>query len=78
MNQHMRFKTDTHVKTSSSDLLFSPSLSKETIDLLVRLMLRWEPYQEKAGRKYIDEAQLAHFVVLNLEAWRNQLRDSKF
>ncbi|STS80259.1 RNA polymerase-binding transcription factor [Klebsiella pneumoniae] len=33
-----------------------------------------EPYQEKPGEEYMNEAQLAHFKRI-LEAWRNQLRD---
>ena len=33
-----------------------------------------EPYQEKPGEEYMNEAQLAHFKLI-LEAWRNQLRD---
>ncbi|MFP1496624.1 RNA polymerase-binding protein DksA [Escherichia coli] len=33
-----------------------------------------EPYQEKPGEEYMNEAQLAHFRRI-LEAWRNQLRD---
>ncbi|BBC39924.1 RNA polymerase-binding protein DksA [Photobacterium damselae subsp. piscicida] len=33
-----------------------------------------QPYQEKAGEKYMGEAQLEHFRKI-LDAWRNQLRE---
>ncbi|MFC0117962.1 RNA polymerase-binding protein DksA [Pseudoalteromonas xiamenensis] len=33
-----------------------------------------EPYQEKPGEEYMNEAQLAHFKQI-LEAWRNDLRN---
>ncbi len=33
-----------------------------------------EPYQEKPGEEYMNEAQLEHFRII-LEAWRNQLRE---
>ncbi|KAB7695769.1 RNA polymerase-binding protein DksA [Plesiomonas shigelloides] len=32
-----------------------------------------DPYQEKPGEEYMNDAQLAHFRKI-LEAWRNQLR----
>ena len=33
-----------------------------------------DPYQEKPGEEYMNEAQLGHFKKI-LEAWRNQLRE---
>jgi len=33
-----------------------------------------EPYQEKPGEEYMNEAQRAHFKTI-LEAWRNDLRN---
>ena len=33
-----------------------------------------EPYQEKPGEEYMNEAQRAHFKAI-LEAWRNDLRN---
>ena len=33
-----------------------------------------EPYQEKPGEEYMNEAQLAHFKLI-LESWHNQLGD---
>ncbi|GIU47518.1 RNA polymerase-binding transcription factor DksA [Shewanella sairae] len=33
-----------------------------------------DPYQEKPGEEYMNEAQLGHFKTI-LEAWRNQLRE---
>ncbi|WP_163936981.1 RNA polymerase-binding protein DksA [Paraferrimonas sp. SM1919] len=33
-----------------------------------------DPYQEKSGEEYMNEAQLAHFRKI-LEAWRVQLRE---
>ncbi len=33
-----------------------------------------EPYQEKAGEEYMNDAQLDHFKTI-LDAWRSQLRE---
>ncbi|MDR8525132.1 MULTISPECIES: RNA polymerase-binding protein DksA [Shewanella] len=33
-----------------------------------------DPYQEKPGEEYMNDAQLGHFKKI-LEAWRNQLRE---
>ncbi|ABV86025.1 RNA polymerase-binding protein DksA [Shewanella pealeana] len=33
-----------------------------------------DPYQEKPGEEYMNEAQLGHFKTI-LGAWRNQLRE---
>lgn len=46
----------------------------KTSSLTVLAIAGVEPYQEKPGEEYMNEAQLKHFRVI-LEAWRNQLRD---
>ncbi len=46
----------------------------KTSSLSILAIAGVEPYQEKPGEEYMNEAQLAHFRRI-LEAWRNQLRD---
>ncbi|MCE0558692.1 MULTISPECIES: RNA polymerase-binding protein DksA [unclassified Motilimonas] len=45
--------------------------AKKTLGVLAIAGL--EPYKEKPGEEYMNDAQLEHFKVI-LEAWRNQLR----
>ena len=47
---------------------------RKTSSLSILAIAGVEPYHEKAGEEYMNEAQLAHFKLI-LEAWRNQLRD---
>ena len=48
--------------------------NRKTSSLSILAIAGVEPYQEKPGEEYMNEAQLAHFRRI-LEAWRNQLRD---
>lgn len=48
--------------------------NRKTSSLSILAIAGVEPYQEKPGEEYMNEAQLAHFKRI-LEAWRNQLRD---
>jgi len=45
--------------------------AKKTLGVLAIAGL--EPYQEKPGEEFMNDAQLEHFKTI-LEAWRNQLR----
>ena len=47
--------------------------NRKTSSLSILAIAGVEPYQEKPGEEYMNEAQLAHFRRI-LEAWRNQLR----
>lgn len=47
---------------------------RKTSSLSILAIAGVQPYQEKAGEEYMNDAQLAHFKLI-LEAWRNQLRD---
>lgn len=47
--------------------------NRKTSSLSILAIAGVEPYQEKPGEEYMNEAQLAHFKRI-LEAWRNQLR----
>ncbi|ROQ30477.1 RNA polymerase-binding protein DksA [Gallaecimonas pentaromativorans] len=47
---------------------------KKKSSLGVLAIAEVEPYQEKPGEEYMNEAQLAHFRKI-LEAWRRQLRE---
>lgn len=47
---------------------------RKTSSMSILAIAGVEPYQEKAGEEYMNEAQLAHFKLI-LESWRNQLRD---
>ncbi len=49
--------------------------NRKTSSLSILAIAGVEPYQEKPGEEYMNEAQLAHFRRI-LEAWRNQLRDA--
>ncbi|CAH0532633.1 RNA polymerase-binding transcription factor DksA [Vibrio stylophorae] len=49
-----------------------PDSKKKTLGTLA--IAGVEPYQEKAGEEYMNDAQIAHFRTI-LEAWRNQLRE---
>ena len=46
--------------------------NRKTSSLSILAIAGVEPYQEKPGEEYMNEAQLAHFRRI-LEAWRNQL-----
>ncbi|RJG42076.1 RNA polymerase-binding protein DksA [Motilimonas pumila] len=46
--------------------------AKKTLGVLAIAGL--EPYKEKAGEEFMNDAQLDHFKVI-LDAWRNQLRE---
>lgn len=46
--------------------------AKKTLGVLAIAGL--EPYKEKAGEEFMNDAQLEHFKVI-LDAWRNQLRE---
>lgn len=48
--------------------------NRKTSSLSILAIAGVEPYQEKPGEEYMNEAQLSHFRRI-LEAWRNQLRD---
>ena len=48
--------------------------NRKTSSLSILAIAGVEPYQEKPGEEYMNEAQLAHFKRI-LEAWRNQLRE---
>ena len=48
--------------------------NRKTSSLSILAIAGVEPYQDKPGEEYMNEAQLAHFRRI-LEAWRNQLRD---
>lgn len=48
--------------------------NRKTSSLSILAIAGVEPYQEKPGEEYMNEAQLSHFKRI-LEAWRNQLRD---
>ena len=48
--------------------------NRKTSSLSILAIAGVEPYQEKPGEEYMNDAQLAHFKRI-LEAWRNQLRD---
>ncbi|MFW3298733.1 RNA polymerase-binding transcription factor, partial [Enterobacter quasiroggenkampii] len=47
---------------------------RKTSSMSILAIAGVEPYQEKPGEEYMNEAQLAHFKLI-LESWRNQLRD---
>ncbi|AFP84688.1 RNA polymerase-binding protein DksA [secondary endosymbiont of Ctenarytaina eucalypti] len=47
---------------------------RKTSSLSILAIAGVEPYHQKLGEKYMNEAQLLHFKRI-LEAWRNQLRD---
>lgn len=49
-------------------------LKRKPSSLSILAIAGVEPYHEKAGEEYMNEAQLAHFKRI-LGAWRNQLRD---
>lgn len=48
--------------------------NRKTSSLSILAIAGVEPYQEKPGEEYMNDAQLSHFKRI-LEAWRNQLRD---
>ena len=48
--------------------------TRKTSSLSILAIAGVQPYQEKPGEEYMNDAQLAHFKKI-LEAWRNQLRD---
>ena len=48
--------------------------TRKTSSLSILAIAGVEPYQEKPGEEYMNDAQLSHFKRI-LEAWRNQLRD---
>ncbi|MCX2959860.1 MAG: RNA polymerase-binding transcription factor, partial [Serratia symbiotica] len=48
--------------------------NRKTSSLSILAIAGVEPYQEKPGEEYMNDAQLSHFRRI-LEAWRNQLRD---
>lgn len=44
--------------------------NRKTSSLSILAIAGVEPYQEKPGEEYMNEAQLSHFKRI-LEAWRN-------
>lgn len=46
--------------------------NRKTSSLSILAIAGVEPYQEKPGEEYMNEAQLAHFRRI-LEAWRDRL-----
>lgn len=48
--------------------------NRKTSSLSILAIAGVEPYQQKPGENYMNEAQFLHFKRI-LEAWRNQLRD---
>lgn len=47
---------------------------RKTSSLSILAIAGLEPYKEKPGEEYMNEAQRTHFKLI-LEAWRGQLRD---